>query len=166
VFNTPERGHSNSVFEKQHFLHSQKLRSVVGQKYHPEWYFLTRPTRTIVIGCIDYLAYGTIFTRVMFCPKIKLDVFFPPEKPQMSGAPPTTTAPHKIFIMSDEEGKHCRCAAACRCRTDDTLPPPHCRQRQCCAAAKLPPLPPLLTFYLLLLSSFPSPLPLPHLVDC
>ncbi len=31
----------------------------------------------IVIGCIDYLAYGTIFTRVMFRPKIKLDVFFP-----------------------------------------------------------------------------------------
>jgi hypothetical protein len=31
----------------------------------------------IVIGCIDYLAYGTIFTRVMFLPKKKLDVFFP-----------------------------------------------------------------------------------------
>ena len=30
----------------------------------------------IVIGCIDYLAYRTIFTRAMFCPKIKLDVFF------------------------------------------------------------------------------------------
>jgi hypothetical protein len=29
-----------------------------------------------VIGCIDYLAYGTIFTRVMFLPKIKHDVFF------------------------------------------------------------------------------------------
>jgi hypothetical protein len=38
----------------------------------------------IVIGCNDYLAYGTIFTRAMFCPKIKLDVFFPPEKPLMS----------------------------------------------------------------------------------
>jgi hypothetical protein len=39
----------------------------------------------IVIGCIDYLvAYRTIFTRVMFCPKIKLDVFFPARKPQMS----------------------------------------------------------------------------------
>jgi hypothetical protein len=35
----------------------------------------------IVIGCIDYLAYGTIFTRAMFLPKIKLDVFSPPEKP-------------------------------------------------------------------------------------
>jgi hypothetical protein len=34
----------------------------------------------IVIGCIDYLAYGTIFTRAMFCPKIKLDVFFPARK--------------------------------------------------------------------------------------
>ena len=28
----------------------------------------------IVIGCIDYLAYGTIFTHAMFLPKIKLDV--------------------------------------------------------------------------------------------
>ena len=27
-----------------------------------------------VISCIDYLAYGTIFTRAMFLPK-KLDVF-------------------------------------------------------------------------------------------
>jgi hypothetical protein len=34
----------------------------------------------IVIRCIDYLAYGTIFTRVMFRPKIKLDVFFPARK--------------------------------------------------------------------------------------
>ncbi len=30
----------------------------------------------IVIGCIDYLAYGTLFTHAMFRPKIKLDVFF------------------------------------------------------------------------------------------
>jgi hypothetical protein len=37
----------------------------------------------IAIGCIDYLAYGTIFTREMFRPNIKLDVFFPPEQPQM-----------------------------------------------------------------------------------
>ena len=29
-----------------------------------------------VVGCIDYLAYGTIFTLVTFRPKIKLDVFF------------------------------------------------------------------------------------------
>jgi hypothetical protein len=49
VFNMPERGHSNGVFNKQQFLHSQKLRTVVGQKYHPEWYFLTRPARAIFI---------------------------------------------------------------------------------------------------------------------
>jgi hypothetical protein len=30
----------------------------------------------ILIGCIDYLAYETIFMRAMFRPKIKLDVFF------------------------------------------------------------------------------------------
>jgi hypothetical protein len=34
----------------------------------------------IVIRCIDYLAYGTIFTRAMFLPKKKLDVFFPARK--------------------------------------------------------------------------------------
>jgi hypothetical protein len=34
----------------------------------------------IVIGCIDYLAYGTIFTHAMFRPKMKLDLFFPPER--------------------------------------------------------------------------------------
>jgi hypothetical protein len=33
-----------------------------------------------VIGCIDYLAYGTIFTRAMFLPKKKPDVFFPARK--------------------------------------------------------------------------------------
>jgi hypothetical protein len=33
-----------------------------------------------IIGCIDYLAYGTIFTRAMFLPKKKLDVFFPARK--------------------------------------------------------------------------------------
>ena len=37
-----------------------------------------------IIGCIDYLAYGTIFTRAMFLPKKKLNVFFLPEKPEMS----------------------------------------------------------------------------------
>jgi hypothetical protein len=47
VFNMPERGHSKGVFKKQQFLHSQKLRTVVGQKYHPEWYFLTHPARMI-----------------------------------------------------------------------------------------------------------------------
>jgi len=33
-----------------------------------------------IVGCIDYLAYGTIFTRVMFLRKIKLDVFFSAKK--------------------------------------------------------------------------------------
>ena len=33
-----------------------------------------------IIGCIDYLAYGTIFTRAMFRPKKKVDVFFPARK--------------------------------------------------------------------------------------
>ncbi len=47
VFNMPEHGHSNGVFKKQQFLHSQKLRTVVGQKYHPEWYFLTHPAQTM-----------------------------------------------------------------------------------------------------------------------
>ncbi len=79
---------------------------------------------------------------------------------------PITTAMHKIFIMSDEEGEHRRHAAACHRRADDTLPPLHCCQCQCCAAAKLPPLLPLLTFYVSLLLSLPSPLPLPLLVDC
>ncbi len=32
----------------------------------------------IVIECIDCLAYGTIFMRAMFRPKIKLNVFPPP----------------------------------------------------------------------------------------
>jgi len=41
-----------------------------------------------VVGCIDYLAYGTIFTCVMFLPKKKGDIFFPPEKPQMSAGVP------------------------------------------------------------------------------
>jgi hypothetical protein len=45
-------------------MHSQRMVSIV----------------PIVIGCIDYLAYGTIFMRVMFCPKIKLDDFFPSQK--------------------------------------------------------------------------------------
>jgi hypothetical protein len=37
-----------------------------------------------IIRCIDYLAYGTIFTHAMFLPKKKVMFFFPPEKPQMS----------------------------------------------------------------------------------
>jgi hypothetical protein len=79
---------------------------------------------------------------------------------------PITTATHKIFIMSDEEGEHCRRTAARHHRADDTLPPPHCRQCQRCTATKLPPLLSLLMFYVSLLSPFPSPLPLPLLVDC
>jgi hypothetical protein len=38
-----------------------------------------------VVGCIDYLAYGTIFMRAMFRPKKKLEVFldfFPARKAQ------------------------------------------------------------------------------------
>jgi hypothetical protein len=38
-----------------------------------------------VIRCIDYLAYGTIFTRAMFRPKKKLKffwIFFPARKAQ------------------------------------------------------------------------------------
>jgi hypothetical protein len=46
-------------------MHSQRMSSIT----------------PIVIGYIDYLAYGAIFTCVTFRPKIKLDVFFPPEKP-------------------------------------------------------------------------------------
>jgi hypothetical protein len=30
----------------------------------------------IVIRCIEYLAYGTVFMRAMFRPKIKPDVLF------------------------------------------------------------------------------------------
>ncbi len=44
---------------------------------HSQWMASIAP---IVIGCIDYLAYGTIFTRVMFRPKMKLDVFFSARK--------------------------------------------------------------------------------------
>ena len=43
-------------------MHSQRMASIA----------------PIVIGCIDYLAYGAIFTftRAMFRPKIKIDFFF------------------------------------------------------------------------------------------
>jgi hypothetical protein len=52
VFNAPEPGHSNGDFKKQQFLHSQKLRTVVGQKYHPEWYFLMHPAQTIFLSML------------------------------------------------------------------------------------------------------------------
>ena len=45
-------------------IHSQRMASIT----------------PILIGCNDYLAYRTIFTRAMFHPKIKLDVFFPARK--------------------------------------------------------------------------------------
>ncbi len=35
-----------------------------------------------VIGCIDYLAYETIFTRAMFCQKKILDIFFCQKSPR------------------------------------------------------------------------------------
>jgi hypothetical protein len=57
-----------------------------------------------VVGCIDYLAYGTIFTRAMFRPKKKVDVFFPPEKPQMSAGGWVLTAKRRevtILIPSN-----------------------------------------------------------------
>jgi hypothetical protein len=79
---------------------------------------------------------------------------------------PITTVPHKIFIMSNEEGENCRRTTARHRRADDTLPPQHCPRCQRWAAAKLPPLPPSLTFYVSLLSLFPLPLPLLLLVDC
>jgi hypothetical protein len=57
LFNVTERGHSNIVFEKQQCLHNQKLRMVEGQKYHPEWYFLTRPAQMIELGEIKLVPY-------------------------------------------------------------------------------------------------------------
>jgi hypothetical protein len=42
------------------------------------------PIKLTVIGCIDYLAYGTIFMHAMFCQKNNLEVFFPAKKPKMS----------------------------------------------------------------------------------
>ena len=45
-------------------MHSQRMASIV----------------PIVIGCIYNLAYGTIFTRAMFLPKIKLDDLFSARK--------------------------------------------------------------------------------------
>jgi hypothetical protein len=47
LFNAPECGHSNGVFNKQQCLHSQKLHTKVCQKYHPEWYILTCLAQTI-----------------------------------------------------------------------------------------------------------------------
>jgi hypothetical protein len=60
LFKAPECGHSNGVFEKQQCLHNQKLRTVVGQKYHPEWYFLMRPAQTIHKNLIELLYYDQL----------------------------------------------------------------------------------------------------------
>jgi hypothetical protein len=44
----PPENNFPSVFSKRHnILHSQKLCTCLGQKYHLEWYFLMRPARTI-----------------------------------------------------------------------------------------------------------------------
>jgi hypothetical protein len=50
-----------------------------------------------VVGCIDYLAYGTIFTRVTFRPKIKLDVFFPRQKSPNERR--EVVGPFRVFFM-------------------------------------------------------------------
>ena len=47
LFNPSKRGISIGVFKTPQFLHSQKLCTCLGQKYHLEWYFLMRPARTI-----------------------------------------------------------------------------------------------------------------------
>ncbi len=48
LLNADKRGHSNDMLKKPQNLHSQKLRTVVGQKYHPGWFFWPRPIRTII----------------------------------------------------------------------------------------------------------------------
>ncbi len=45
--NADKRGHSSDMLKKPQNLHSQKLRTVVGQKYHPGWYFWPRPVQSI-----------------------------------------------------------------------------------------------------------------------
>ena len=59
-----------------------------------------------VIGCIDYLAYGTIFTRAMFLPKKKGDVFFPARKAAderwgVVAAPPPKNVERGIYEYVD-----------------------------------------------------------------
>ena len=49
LFNPSKRGISIGVFITPQFLHSQKLCTCLGQKYHLEWYFLMRPTQTIFV---------------------------------------------------------------------------------------------------------------------
>jgi len=64
----------------------------------------------IVIGCIDYLAYGTIFTRAIFHPKIKLIVFYPPEKPYRRCLP--HHLPAGIYGFSGGKKNHQICIPA------------------------------------------------------
>jgi hypothetical protein len=56
-----------------------------------------------VIGCIDYLAYGTIFTRVMFLPKKKgdifLDFFSRQKSPRCSPGGGVTYEPPKVSVF-------------------------------------------------------------------
>ena len=47
LFNRSKRGISIGVFKTPQFLHSQKLCTCLGQKYHLEWYFLMRPAQTL-----------------------------------------------------------------------------------------------------------------------
>ena len=75
---------------------------------------LTPWQKPVIICCINNLAYGTIFTREMFRPKIKLSVFFSPEKPEMSeprrvvtGVLRTNLAPFQFHILSRSPGMCC-----------------------------------------------------------
>ena len=58
-----------------------------------------------VVGCIDYLAYGTIFTRAMFLPKKKRWCFFPARKAAderwgvVSGWQPTRIVRRKQYYL-------------------------------------------------------------------
>jgi hypothetical protein len=49
LFNAPKPGNLIDMLQKPWNWHSQKLCTVLGQKYHLEWYFLTRPIRTILL---------------------------------------------------------------------------------------------------------------------
>jgi hypothetical protein len=56
-----------------------------------------------VVGCIDYLAYGAIFTRVMFLPKKKVMffwIFFPARKAQDVRREEVAHHPPKLCIYA------------------------------------------------------------------
>jgi len=58
-----------------------------------------------IIGLIDYLAYGTIFTRATFRPKIKLDVFFLVDACQkVVGASTTSRRSFRLFWRGKKLG--------------------------------------------------------------